>query len=243
MAWTQEKQRAYAKLWRERNREKTRAYLKRWNELNRDRVKERVSKNAGKINAQKRLRQATPEAKAKRRAYDDAHRETIRSQRKAWAVKNPVAAKTIEARRRKKRAPEKRKRDREYRRENPERSNAVVRRAKAKKPELYQLLAVQSAQARRARKRTLPIEPVSLAGIAKRDLGHCHLCLKPVDRRDRSFDHLIPVARAGAYAEWNLMLAHISCNRRRGTKAMFTTETKAAALAYMSHRHAQLETP
>lgn len=54
--------------------------------------------------------------------------------------------------------------------------------------------------------------------------------------RRRTFDHLIPVVRHGAHAEWNLMLAHDRCNKRRGTTQILPAETKDAALAYIAAR-------
>jgi 5-methylcytosine-specific restriction endonuclease McrA len=234
MAWTAEKQREYMRGWRERNREKMRAYFRRYASENKERIRKNFDRHRAKYNAAKRARQATAEAQAKRRAYDDAHRATIRAQRKDWVTKNPERAKAIEERRRIRRAPKKREKDRAYRQQNPERCKAIVARAKAKNPELYRQHSVKSVQARRARKRAAPVERVSLPRIEQRDRSLCHLCGKHVERRDRSFDHLIPVVRGGAHAEWNLVIAHLRCNKRRGTKRILPAETKAAAVAYIA---------
>lgn len=59
-------------------------------------------------------------------------------------------------------------------------------------------------------------EPYSFADIIKRDNGICHICGKKVPAHQRSRDHLVPISRGGADAAWNVALAHLSCNIRRG---------------------------
>jgi len=89
---------------------------------------------------------------------------------------------------------------------------------------------------RRARVRASTVEPVSIIQIYARDGRRCHLCLGRMDKADRSIDHLIPVCRGGAHARWNLMAAHLACNKRRGTRQILPTETKEAAEQYVADR-------
>ena len=77
-----------------------------------------------------------------------------------------------------------------------------------------------------------------LKGIVARDRGRCHLCRKPVRPGSkafdtRSFDHLIPVLRGGPWAEWNLALAHVRCNQRRGSRRVLAVEDRPSAEAYI----------
>jgi 5-methylcytosine-specific restriction endonuclease McrA len=90
--------------------------------------------------------------------------------------------------------------------------------------------------ARRARQKSVSIEPVSFKRIFDRDGMRCHLCLGLVSSSDVSLDHLIPVVRGGAFAEWNLMTAHLSCNQRRGTKPVLFQESRECAETYSGQR-------
>lgn len=92
---------------------------------------------------------------------------------------------------------------------------------------------------RRQRLRAAPIEPVSFDALVSRDRMMCHLCLCVIaDPAELSLDHLILVSRRGAFAEWNLMLAHNVCNTRRRDTPILPAETKDAALAYLAARQA-----
>lgn len=128
---------------------------------------------------------------------------------------------------------EKRRRRNElYRQRHPQTAKAAVERAKAKKPVLYRQHGNASSMRRRARKAAAPVEMFDRLALWVRDRGSCHLCGRRVSAIDFSLDHLIPIARGGATSEWNLAVAHIRCNQRRGTRALFTPETREAAEAY-----------
>jgi len=60
------------------------------------------------------------------------------------------------------------------------------------------------------------IYPVSFKAIKKCDHMICHICGKKIAEEDLSFDHLIPIAHGGPHAEWNLAVAHLECNQKRG---------------------------
>lgn len=121
-----------------------------------------------------------------------------------------------------------------YRRRKPEVVKASIVRSKAAKPELYRQIAVQSALKRRAHKKAAPVERVSIRRVYERDGMRCHLCGGHIGRADRSLDHLIPVVRGGAHAEWNLAAAHLLCNKRRGTARVLVIEDRQAAEAYVA---------
>jgi len=70
-------------------------------------------------------------------------------------------------------------------------------------------------QRRRARVSKATIETVDFNAIIRRDKGRCAICRRRVKPRDVSFDHIIPIAKGGTHAGWNLRLTHFDCNRRR----------------------------
>jgi len=184
-------------------------------------------------------RRRSDKSRAYMKAYRLKNRARLSAQLKAWSARNPERVREITKRHRLARRPQKRLADKRYRQEKPEAYKASVARAKASKPDLYRTIAVKGAMKRRARMKSAICEPVSLVRIADRDRGCCHLCRRQVERADRSFDHLIPILRGGAHAEWNLLLAHDRCNKRRGTKQILATETKEAAQAYIAARCAE----
>jgi 5-methylcytosine-specific restriction endonuclease McrA len=224
-------QREYSRKWREKNREQQRQYFARYRAEHPE--LKAYHANYARTHDRKPLTEAQRErAQEWRRANRARRNEWLRQ----WQARNPDRAREIERRHAEKRKPVKRIADRIYRQQNPETYNASVARAKAAKPELYRQLAVLRAQRRRSRRRALPIEPVSILLIVSRDRSACHLCGGQVARTERSLDHLIPVVRGGAFAEWNLMLAHVNCNRRRRDKQILPEETREAAEKYIAMR-------
>jgi hypothetical protein len=73
---------------------------------------------------------------------------------------------------------------------------------------------------RQARIRNAPIrETVSLDVLWKRDKGTCQLCFTKIRRKtERSMDHIIPVSEGGEHSYRNTVLAHRSCNSRKGNR-------------------------
>jgi 5-methylcytosine-specific restriction endonuclease McrA len=229
----------YKRQWRERNREKLRLYFQEYRAAHPELSE--YHRQYHQTHRERRVqRDSTPEAVERRRLWRAANRAKRNAWRADWAARNPDAMKVIERRHAEKRKPQKRLSDAEYRARNPELCAAIVERSKAKKPELYRAHAVVSVAKRRARKRSSLVERVSHRRIIERDRGLCHLCLLAVSANERSFDHLIPVCRQGAHAEWNLMLAHLRCNKRRSIKQILTQETKEEALLYIRVRSAEV---
>lgn len=54
------------------------------------------------------------------------------------------------------------------------------------------------------------------AFIAARDGGICQLCGNPAKYPE--LDHIKPYCAGGLYIEWNLQLACVSCNMRKGAR-------------------------
>lgn len=58
-------------------------------------------------------------------------------------------------------------------------------------------------------------ERLSFKAIQLRDKMICGLCHRKVRPKELSFDHIIPLSCGGAHAEWNIQVAHLSCNCRK----------------------------
>jgi 5-methylcytosine-specific restriction endonuclease McrA len=232
-AWDpKERRRVRDAEWRERTREHQREYFKQYR-AEHAALKEYHAKYYQENKSKWKLTEDRKTAsKAQRRVHAATNRAALRLKDKEWRAQNPERAREIAKRTRAKNFIKKRLTDAEYRRQNPEIYKASIARAKAAKPELYREISVKSALVRRARKKELPVEPVSLKAVRARDLNHCHLCGGPVKDSELSFDHLIPVVRKGAHAEWNLMVAHLRCNKSRGAKQLIFPETREAADSY-----------
>jgi len=68
---------------------------------------------------------------------------------------------------------------------------------------------------RQALKRGATIGPISLESIKLRDKMICGICHRKVREKELAFDHIIPLSRGGAHAEWNLQVSHRSCNAHK----------------------------
>lgn len=73
---------------------------------------------------------------------------------------------------------------------------------------------------RRAMLACVPSEPVNIFELFKRDNGVCRICLKPVDQKSMSQDHIVPITKGGHDTWANSQLAHLSCNIQKGDKLM-----------------------
>lgn len=213
---------AYFRAYAREHRETLKAYhaeyyqkhSENWNEGHRDdptRRRERYALNRDAINARRRLLAA-------------GNRPHLHELARAARLRN--RSKKLE-------------RDRLYRIQKPEIYKASIARARAAKPDEYRLIHRASVAARRSRKRSAPTERVSLQQLFARDSMRCHICLSVVQPAESSIDHLIPVVRNGAFAAWNLMLAHVRCNQRRGTAPVLEQEDRGGAEAYISTRLAK----
>lgn len=231
-----EKQRARSARWRARHREELREYFAKYRAANN--LKAYYAEYYKKHKAHLDERSRRPDVRLRARGWRQRTKEVRNAKRREWDRLNPERAKQIARRSRERRRDKKRESDRLYRQQKPETYKASIARAKAAKPEHYRAIQVQSQLRRRARLKNIPVESVSHKAIRARDRMRCHICGEAIRGR-ATFDHLIPVLRRGAHAEWNLMLAHDRCNKRRGTKALFCPESKEEALRYIAARIAR----
>ena len=54
--------------------------------------------------------------------------------------------------------------------------------------------------------------------IYKRDSGICGICEELVQYEDYHLDHIIPLSKGGAHADFNLQVTHSWCNLSKGNK-------------------------
>ena len=71
---------------------------------------------------------------------------------------------------------------------------------------------------RRARKNGATLGPVDFQAIRLRDRDMCWICGKRVAANKMQFDHVIPLARGGEHAMWNIRVTHGRCNGSKGSK-------------------------
>lgn len=69
---------------------------------------------------------------------------------------------------------------------------------------------------RRSQKRSTQIEQIDIRVLAMRDGCRCGICGKSAKREDWSMDHVVPLSQGGPHTYANVVLAHVSCNSRRG---------------------------
>ena len=95
-------------------------------------------------------------------------------------------------------------------------------------PELYRLRTRQANFLRRSRMREAgPVDFPTLQSVYERNIKQygtltCYLCFKSIEFGKDSFDHKTPIFYGGKNTLDNLDIAHISCNKSKGTK----TETE-----------------
>lgn len=80
-----------------------------------------------------------------------------------------------------------------------------------------------------------------LSQVLERDRGKCQLCGGLTSSHDETgpnaptLDHIIPKARGGVDALWNLQLAHRRCNESKGDR--MPSGNRAKRLARRCRRH------
>jgi 5-methylcytosine-specific restriction endonuclease McrA len=229
----------YKKQWREDNKEKLRDYFRAYRLRNKQRCTE-ISKRCYDKNRSKRsASRALPARKRYTKGYNAqylrVHGEQLNARKRLDRIADPERFRSMEKRYRDLNREQKRERDRIWRANNSEKYMRSIEASKQKKPDLYKDQAIASAGRRRARKKLAPSERFTIASIAERDGDRCHLCGETIQRRsERSIDHLIPIVRSGPHLRWNVMLAHMSCNKKRATKQILREETEVAAREYIA---------
>lgn len=213
----------YQAAYQAKHRSRLLPYWRAYHRRNRAKAKAREAANRAHRNALKRARrERDPEAaRLKERNYRQTHIVRVRQ--------TEVVSQT-------KRREKKRAEDRQYKLTHKAAFRASVAQSKAAKPDLYAHHNRMRSIRRRHRVKNLQVESMSIGALAERDHDICHLCDKVVAADQRSFDHLIPVVRHGPFVGWNLALAHVSCNRTRGSKQVLRVETPDGAREYMCKR-------
>lgn len=131
--------------------------------------------------------------RAHRRQYYEAHRAEAIERTRIWRLDHP-GCRQVEYWR----DPEKyRGKARQWRVDNPLKARALLGRY-------------------RRRLSAGRLGRIDYEAIVARDRNQCGICGKLVPTDAPSFDHIVPLARGGAHAQWNLQLTHWPCNRRRG---------------------------
>lgn len=167
-----------------------------------------------------KAREAYRKYHAKIRAAANAKRRAAAALRPPRVTKinwrNPIEVKQYSVEQNKKRSAERRATKRRW-----AEKNAPKVKADRAKWVTANRIKVRSAQQRyRASKRTTRVERINFDQICKRDRMICHLCKKPVTRKQLHFDHVIPLAVGGPHIESNIAVAHAFCNISKGAKVL-----------------------
>lgn len=193
-------------------------YHRKWYIKNRERLQEKNRANSENHSAYCKERYATKreEIIAKAKAYYEKNREKINDRRRKKS-QDPEEKKKLSINNKKWR-----EKNREYDLSQQRKHYANNRQERLKKQKEYAKLhpdiIADNTSRRRARKQNAPgIRPINRLRIFKRDNYICHICGKYVPVKQRSIDHLIPLARGGTHTEENVALAHLICNLKRGT--------------------------
>lgn len=242
------KYRVYQKSWREQNKGHLKEYFRNYGKEHspylRTYHKNYYQKN--KSRWVRRYDETTPaerqELLRRRRTLRVARKEEINAKGREYRRLHRDKIRARERTRRMRGRDKKLLTDRIWRENNREKHNESIKRSKRAKPGLYRMLARLRACRRRSRLREAIIENVRMDYIFQRDRMNCHLCGTWISETDVSLDHLIPVVRRGSYAEWNLMLAHLSCNRLRRDRQILLVETREAAETYIANHEQEIVT-
>jgi 5-methylcytosine-specific restriction endonuclease McrA len=71
---------------------------------------------------------------------------------------------------------------------------------------------------KRARKAAAFKERVDALVLYARDGGVCGICGLAVEMKDKSVDHIIPLALGGEHSYANCQIAHFRCNAAKGAR-------------------------
>lgn len=110
--------------------------------------------------------------------------------------------------------PEKaRERSRLWREQYPERAKANVKAWMQAHP----MKNAEYQQRRREREWAAFVERVDPRVVYERDGGNCGICGNGVSFIEMTIDHIIPFSRGGEHSYANVQVAHLSCNRKKGS--------------------------
>lgn len=152
----------------------------------------------------------------KRRAARKRNAKKAAEASKRWRAANPDLVKTYKQRDYDRHAEQYRQKSREWRRENPEQSKAHVNAWLAANPDAAKEMRTRANHRRRSLARDAYVEDVYPLVVLEMTDGMCGICGEDVDPLDFEFDHVIPLARGGEHAYYNVQPAHAACNRTKG---------------------------
>lgn len=99
---------------------------------------------------------------------------------------------------------------------------AKVKEWAIKNPEKVRLMRCEAEGRRRARKAKVTVDLKGVRQIYSAIYDalyiECYWCEKPMERDDRTIDHLIPLSRGGPHAALNLAPCCSACNKRKHNK-------------------------
>ncbi len=140
--------------------------------------------------------------KIRDKAYADRNRDRISEQGKTWYAANKERASKSRSL---------------WYSKNREQRAEYYRRWRLENPELER----QYGAKKRALKRSVFVETVTVAELRKRDGDNCYLCLEPLQfevYRAVHIEHRIPLSRGGEHSYANTALACSECNGRKHKK-------------------------
>ena len=175
---------------------------KAWVERNRDRVRAYAAtyyETAQKSHNAARYAKDREKFRAWRKAYYTKHHEQELTRARAWKDVKREYLRQFD-------------RDR-YHKDRPA-MLAKNKRWYARNPEKRAELGAR----KRARAAGCEIHKVDYAAIIARDNYVCHICEQHIERKDLSFDHVIPLSRGGPHSNDNVRIAHRICNLRKGNR-------------------------
>lgn len=169
------------------------------------------------------------EAKRRAHAWYQSHPQQAKESRHRWHDANREKVRAYNIRHRTEHLDEMRLHDRQRNKTENRRAKArefcrrhyIENRARVKEwarnnPEKARINRIESTHRRRCHLASTAVEHVNHAAIYLRDKGRCGICGKKILPREMSLDHILPISRGGCHAEFNVQLAHISCNKAKG---------------------------
>lgn len=183
-------------------RDCVRAYNRQYRETNRGRLNEydrlRYELDPSRKEVAHRWARLNPDArKAYQKKYYRENKETIYVVNATWRKANRERVYRY---------------SREWIARNPEKRREIARKWAQENPD-----AVHAGKhRRRAREANAHHEPYSRTEIFARWSGKCCYCSADAEH----LDHVTPISRQGADAEWNLVPACATCNTSKGAKSL-----------------------
>lgn len=98
--------------------------------------------------------------------------------------------------------------------ENPDLAVASKKRYREQNKERYRL----HCASRRARRKAATVQQVSEGEWRAIKEAYKHRCAYCSKRKKLTMDHIIPLAKGGVHAAWNILPACLSCNSSKGVK-------------------------